>query len=97
MRDNLIPKSRCLNCGEEHTGALDAFGDAKPKPGDFAVCIKCGHIMAYDKKLRLRNPTRREQIAIAGRPELIRVQKLLTLYQREKADERKLSEDLKAK
>lgn len=57
-----VSESRCLSCGAH----LDALGtgnravEAKPEPGDAAVCIKCGAVMMLDEQLRLRGMTQEE-------------------------------------
>ena len=53
------PGSKCLNCGLELTGAAGVVdhmeaGVVIPSPGDFTVCIGCGHVMAFDERLNLR-------------------------------------------
>jgi hypothetical protein len=47
----------------------------RPTPGrSVSVCIRCGHLMAFDNELRLRDLTSAEQIAIAGNPVLLAIQ-----------------------
>ena len=54
-----VPESRCLNCGHlMNTVATDRAGvEAKPEPGDNAVCLKCGAVMKLDENLRVRGMT----------------------------------------
>jgi len=70
-----LPASYCLACGEM-TDAATAIDPAvaKPKPNDITICLYCGHIMAFDEMLRLRNLTDKEMIMVAGDPDIIRVQ-----------------------
>jgi hypothetical protein len=54
-----------LRCGHFLDSAA-AVTKEKPKPkgpraGDLTVCIDCGHVMAFDAKIKLRNLTRTEQ------------------------------------
>lgn len=37
-----------------------AAGVPAPSPGDFTVCIGCGHLHAYDDDMKLRELTTRE-------------------------------------
>jgi hypothetical protein len=57
-----VPESRCLNCGArmDGLGTGDRDVEAKPEPGDVAVCIKCGAVMKLDENLRLRGMTEAE-------------------------------------
>jgi hypothetical protein len=79
MRDTRVRRSFCLHCGKELDCAMH-FANAVPNQGDFTVCIACGHLMVFGKKMRLRNPNRAEQIAIAGNPKLLIIQKVLAAY-----------------
>jgi hypothetical protein len=56
-----IPECRCLSCGRP----MDALGtpdgaEAKPAPGDIAVCLRCGAVMKLDENLKLRGMTEAE-------------------------------------
>lgn len=47
--------------------------NAKPKPGDFTICVYCGHIAVFDFvdcKLTTREPNGHEIIAMAGNPQI---------------------------
>lgn len=70
----LVP-SKCLSCGIENDVATSVDGDCSPEPGDVTVCFYCGHIMAYDDDLKLRELTREEQIAMAGDQRILAVQR----------------------
>jgi hypothetical protein len=56
-------------------GCMAVEADGGPSPGDFTVCIYCGHIMAFADDLTLRELTGDEMHAIAGDPRIIRIQK----------------------
>jgi hypothetical protein len=72
--------SPCTNCGKINDAATSVDLDsAKPGPGDIAVCLYCGHVMAFDEQIRLRNLTDAEVINIAGDPKLVRVGNALKL------------------
>ena len=68
-----LAPDRCINCRTRFDGAsvVDEVY-ARPKPGDFTVCIRCGHIMAFGNNLRLRNLTDEEIIEVAGDARIVR-------------------------
>ncbi len=67
--------NRCLNCGQLIDAATGIDHRNKPKPGAITVCWYCGHLMAFDKKLRLRELTGQEMIDIAGNEAILLIQK----------------------
>lgn len=77
----LIPPSPCPNCGKVLDAATGVDKRRRPndrmvpRPGNVSVCISCGHICVFDKKLRLRNPTEAEMVQIAGDPRVIQIMK----------------------
>jgi hypothetical protein len=81
-----VPKSFCLGCGAELdavtavTQPLDAI---MPKPGDFSVCLKCGHVMAFSETLTLRTMTGAEMHNIAGDKRLLAAQQVAAAYRAE--------------
>jgi hypothetical protein len=36
------------------------LGSSQPKPGDMSVCIECGFVSVFTRKMRLRVPTKAE-------------------------------------
>lgn len=50
-------------------------GEIHPSPGDITVCMYCGHLMAFDRKLRFRQLTDAEMIEVAGDERIIAVSK----------------------
>lgn len=58
-----VPKSHCLNCGYE-LDAATCMEEGKPpaRPGDLSICLQCGWLSVFDKKLRLRAPNADEMI-----------------------------------
>jgi hypothetical protein len=63
------PGARCLQCGLELTGAAGVVhplepGVPTPSPGDFSVCIACGHIATFDDRLSLRELTQQELLSL---------------------------------
>jgi hypothetical protein len=81
-----IQPSACTNCGKVLDGAtaVQETVDSRkrkhvPKPGDFTVCIVCGHLMSFDEKLQLRDPTPEEQINVAGDRRLLAIMKAIAM------------------
>lgn len=70
-----LPESACLDCGKQLNGATAVDNRQRPKPGNISLCLYCGHIMAFDDALRLRNLTDEEMIEIAGDPRIVDVQR----------------------
>jgi len=78
-KDVNVPVSTCTNCGvlaDAATGvaAHDHEGEIVPEPGDFTVCLQCGHIMTFADDLTLRDLTDEEVIRAAGDKRLIAIQ-----------------------
>lgn len=69
-----IPSSPCTNCGKQLDGATSVDCDAPPDPGDMTVCIYCGHLMAFNEDLQLRDLTPAEQINVAGDERILAIQ-----------------------
>lgn len=73
--------SACTNCKR----MLDAASKnpRKPRPGDMTICLYCGHLMTFGKRLVLREPTDDELIDVAGGVQLITAQRVRAMYLRE--------------
>ena len=69
-----VPPCKCSACGTIQDAASCVGSDAKPSPGDVTVCIDCGHIMAFDDSMKLRELNDEETSAIAGDPRLLALQ-----------------------
>lgn len=84
----------CLNCGHL-VDAVSVVGDEEPTatPGDFTVCLYCGHVMALDDKLQLRELTDAEMIEVAGNPELLEVQRLVAAWRKDNEGRREQRTD----
>jgi len=78
MKSTRIRPRRCLNCSHEMDVATCVSGAHAPKPGDVTICISCGHIMVFDKRLRFRNPMPSEIPRIAANKELLAIQRART-------------------
>jgi len=70
-----IPPDACLDCKTPLDAVTDPITNQRPKPGDITICLRCGHVMAFGKKLRVRPLTDDELIEMAGDPEMIYLQK----------------------
>lgn len=72
-----VPSSACLACGYVCDAVTCATrgNDVIPDEGCLTICLRCGHLMAFDAELQLRDLTDEEMYKIAGRKDLIAVQK----------------------
>lgn len=79
-----FPQQPCLNpsCGKlldagfrpalKPTGKpLQSDG---PKPGNFTVCMDCGHVMVFGEALVLREPNDAEILKLAGNKSMLLIQ-----------------------
>jgi hypothetical protein len=55
------------------------LGSSQPKPGDMSVCIECGFVSVFTRKMRLRVPTKAETREIAGDDRIARYQQALAV------------------
>jgi Zn ribbon nucleic-acid-binding protein len=81
--DNRIPLSACPACGHRFDGATCVGADGIPKPGDYTICIKCGHLMAFADDLTLRELTSNEMHDIAGDERVLAVQRVRGMLKRQ--------------
>ena len=74
--EHQMPESACTSCGKLLTAVsvLDHEEPVLPSPGDFTVCITCGHIMGFNKDLSLRELTDAEMIEVAGNDGILAIQ-----------------------
>lgn len=70
-----MPKQACTACGKQLDAVSHVKGDAIPDEGDISLCLYCGHIMVFGQDLILREPTTAECSEIAGRKDILAVQK----------------------
>lgn len=80
--DRRMRPNACLNCGKELDSTTmvseEKIGPkTRPSPGDFTICIECGHLMVFTKKMRLRNPTDAEILKVAGDKRMMAIQTAL--------------------
>lgn len=46
-----LPKSKCPTCGHILDAATCTYSNARPRPGDFTVCISCGEILRFGEDM----------------------------------------------
>jgi hypothetical protein len=76
--DFQIPMSKCPECGHILDAAncvSDGRPPAAPEPGDFTVCLNCGHLLVFDDNLGTREPNVEEAREIAGDRRVLAIQK----------------------
>jgi RNase P subunit RPR2 len=57
---NTVPSTRCPGCRAPLDRALSSeFNNRKPRPYDISVCVMCGTVLEFDKRLVLRAASRR--------------------------------------
>ena len=72
-----IIESACTACGKTLDSAACVGEDAMPTEGDITLCIGCGHLMAFDQDLKLRELTAQEMKMIAGDQRLLAASKAM--------------------
>lgn len=75
-----ITESKCLKCGKLLDGCSAVENEAKPKKGDFSICIKCGNIAVFDNDLKLRKPTKKEHEEISANETIMAQQRLIVQF-----------------
>jgi len=87
--DVIVPLSHCPECGHK----LDAANvveegeiqGTQPEPGDFTICLNCGHLMVFTEGLKLREPNDEEARIIAGDKRMLAIQRARAIVLRERA------------
>jgi hypothetical protein len=51
-RATRTPPALCLHCGYQTDAASPAQGRARPREGDWMLCLRCAGLMVFDKDLR---------------------------------------------
>jgi hypothetical protein len=69
------PESICPSCGKVFDVATDVTSDEGPSPGDISICLHCGHLMAFNDDLTVRELTSDEMHEVAGDPYVLALQK----------------------
>lgn len=80
-----VPEHFCLACNAKIDSVSNTTGDQKPSEGDITICLPCGHIMAFNKDLTVRELTKQELIDIAGNQHLIKVLEIRGQVMKKKA------------
>lgn len=93
MRNTKLPNPKCPACSTVMEGAVDPTGNEVAKPGAISLCFSCGHLMAFTETMGLRDLNDEEMLAIAGDPDLIKLQKvrvkMKAMQQQEEAQKNK--------
>ena len=76
MTATRLPGCACINCHKLVDGATSVDREQSPTPGDMTVCVYCGHLMAFDDNLMLRELTDAEIVECAGDPRILLAQKI---------------------
>ena len=75
-RDTNLPQiGVCPWCDYRMDIASDPYGDARPKRGDFSICIRCGGLAVFTRSLRFRRPLPGELASLTPE-ELVKVSRL---------------------
>jgi hypothetical protein len=73
VKETRLEGSPCLSCGKMMDCATN-FDGQEVFEGGIAICLVCGHIMAYDAQLKLRELTDDEMTRIAGDKKILMIQ-----------------------
>lgn len=68
--DSPIAECACWRCGYIFNAATCVNKTAKPKPGDTSICVQCGEIGVYNKKLQVTKPTAAQLQKFEADPEI---------------------------
>jgi hypothetical protein len=74
-RTTRVPASTCPACGRQVDAASPVDHHTKPEPGNLAICLYCGHLMAYADDLSLRHLTDAEMHEVAGDKRILAIQR----------------------
>jgi hypothetical protein len=81
--DHRTPPATCLQCKAVNTAAASVGEKSEtPVPGSIVICSECGHIMAFDDNMQMRELTEKEMLDIAGDPRIITIQQIRKLFQK---------------
>jgi Zn ribbon nucleic-acid-binding protein len=82
MTTTRLQLEHCFACGHAVDSATSIDVNARPKPGAWTVCIKCGHLMVFDDELHLRDLTAAERDEAATDPRIRKIQAAFAALQR---------------
>jgi hypothetical protein len=74
MKQTNLHENNCLSCGRMSDVASSVFSESAPSPGDFTICLYCGHVMAFGDDLGFRALTGAEMISVAGDVRVLKIQ-----------------------
>ena len=70
-----VPECHCTACGHRCDTVSECGGKGrKPNAGDFTLCIRCAHVMAFDENLMLRELTGGEKELAYRDPVVLKAQ-----------------------
>lgn len=74
-----IEPSHCPNCGSlnEMATQIEPPFNGKPRPGDACACLKCGALAIYNRKMKLREPNKKERKQLERHPYMQRARSLI--------------------
>lgn len=82
--NNPLPMCKCTVCGYEFDCATGPGVDKKrPRPGDLALCLRCGEIHVYHTDMTVRTPTLAELNQLDEETSMI-LNKVQTLIRKER-------------
>lgn len=73
MNNETVTPNICPVCGKKHDVTNDLVGNAKPKPGDITICIRCGFPFIFTDTMQLRLPDEWEIKVIYSEPMRVRL------------------------
>jgi hypothetical protein len=79
-----VPETRCLSCGVRLDAATQVAKPGEPhhseRPSEtefwFTICIACGHLMAVNRDLTLRELTDAEAIDLTGDSRIVAINRV---------------------
>jgi Zn ribbon nucleic-acid-binding protein len=83
MTTTRLQLEHCLACGHAVDSATSIDVNARPKPGAWTMCVKCGHLMTFDDELHLRQLTAAETDEAAADPRIRKIQLAFAVLKRE--------------
>lgn len=70
-QDHMLKERQCLSCGTPQDAAAQLGQEGAPEAGDIALCMYCGHLMAFSDDMGFREMTEDEAIDMAGDERII--------------------------
>ena len=73
MKTTEVPESACISCGKIFDVVSDVLAENMPIPGDVSICLYCGELAIFDKRMMLR-PLKESEISAIPFMDLQRLQ-----------------------